>query len=79
MNSYWPTRFRFDATRARSRFEEGLAEAQSRGLVPVLSNEAQCGQPISGGPELHARVCTRTVRLSAFDVRRAGRPIRTDH
>lgn len=44
--------FRFDATRARSRFEEGLTEAQSRGLVPVLSNEALCGQPISGGPEL---------------------------
>lgn len=41
--------FRFDATRARSHFEEGLAEAQTQGLVPVLSNEALCGQPISGG------------------------------
>ena len=41
--------FRFDAAQARDRFEEGLAEARSRDLVPVLSNEALCGQPINGG------------------------------
>ena len=41
--------FRFDATQSRARFEEGLAEARDRGLVPVLSNEALCGQPLSGG------------------------------
>lgn len=41
--------FRFDAMRARSRFEEGLGEASERELVPVLSNEALCGQPVSGG------------------------------
>lgn len=41
--------FRFDAARARSRFEQGLAHARERQLVPVLSNEALCGQPVSGG------------------------------
>jgi hypothetical protein len=41
--------FRFDARQARSRFDAGLAEAHDKGLVPVLSNEALCGQPISGG------------------------------
>lgn len=41
--------FRFDANQARSRFDAGLAEARDKGLVPVLSNEALCGQPISGG------------------------------
>jgi len=40
--------FRFDATQARSRFEEGLAEARRRGLVPVLSNEGLSGQPFKG-------------------------------
>lgn len=41
--------FRFDATQSRARFEEGLTEARERGLTPVLSNEALCGQPLSGG------------------------------
>jgi len=41
--------FRFDATKARSRFEKGLVEARKKGLVPVLSNEALCGQPVDGG------------------------------
>lgn len=41
--------FRFDATRARARFEEGLTKAREKGLVPVLSNEALCGQPVGSG------------------------------
>lgn len=41
--------FHFHADRARTGFEAGLAEARQQGLVPVLSNEALCGQPVSGG------------------------------
>ena len=48
--------FRFDPTQARLRFEEGLARARARELVPVLSNEALCGQPVSGGRFAYGKV-----------------------
>ncbi len=48
--------FRFNPTQARLRFEEGLANARERELVPVLSNEALCGQPVSGGRFAYGKV-----------------------
>lgn len=54
--------YRFDAVRARSRFEEGLAEASERQLVPVLSNEALCGQPVSGGRFAYGRFVVERLR-----------------
>jgi hypothetical protein len=54
--------FRFDAVQARSRFEEGLAEARRRGLVPVLSNEALCGQPVSGGRFAYGKFVVERLR-----------------
>lgn len=59
--------FRFDATRARSRFEEGLAEARKRGLVPVLSNEALCGQPVSGGRFGYGKFVVERLRETFHD------------
>lgn len=54
--------FRFDAVQARSRFEEGLAEAGKRELVPVLSNEALCGQPVSGGRFAYGKFVVERLR-----------------
>jgi len=54
--------FRFDATRARSRFEEGLADAREKALVPVLSNEALCGQPVSGGRFAYGKFVVERLR-----------------
>ena len=54
--------FRFDATRAWSRFEEGLADAREKALVPVLSNEALCGQPVSGGRFAYGKFVAERLR-----------------
>lgn len=54
--------FGFDPVRARSRFEKGIAEAREKGLVPVLSNEALCGQPVSGGRFAYGKYVVERLR-----------------
>ena len=61
--------FRFDAALARSRFEDGLAEARSRSLVPVLSNEALCGQPINGGRFTYGKYVVERLHEAFPDAR----------
>ena len=61
--------FRFDATQARTGFEDGLAEARSRGLVPVLSNEALCGQPVNGGRFTYGKHVVERLHATFPDAR----------
>lgn len=45
----WPHPYHFDAAVLREKYDRMIAEAEARGLVPVISDERLSGNPLSGG------------------------------